>query len=78
MKNIAKFFGSALIAASAFLMILASALSAQDAVLSLTEEVHDAGQVAYETACASCHLTLMGGSFEAPELAGPNFYCSKT
>jgi len=32
-----------------------------------------AGRVAYEASCAECHLSTMEGSFEAPELAGPNF-----
>ena len=74
MKNFAKSFAWALIAAAPFLLSPESSLSAQDVdPLSLTEEVHTAGQVAYEGACASCHLTSFGGSFEAPELAGPNF-----
>ena len=73
MKNFLKSSAWAAIAATPFFVTPTPPLSAQDAVLSLTQEVHDAGQVAYEAACASCHLTLMGGSFEAPELAGPNF-----
>ena len=74
MKNFAKSFAWALIPAFPFLLSPESSLSAQDAdPLSLTEEVHTAGQVAYERACAACHLTAFGGSFEAPELAGPNF-----
>ncbi len=32
-----------------------------------------AGRAAYEESCAECHLRTMVGSFEAPELAGPNF-----
>jgi alcohol dehydrogenase (cytochrome c) len=31
------------------------------------------GRTAYERSCAECHLSDMTGSFEAPELAGPNF-----
>ena len=74
MKNLTKSFACALIAAAPFLLSSGSSLSAQDASpLSLTEEVHTAGQAAYETACAGCHLATFGGSFEAPELAGPNF-----
>ena len=73
-KNLTKSFAWALIAASPFLLSSGSSLSAQDASpLSLTEEVHTAGQAAYETACEACHLATFGGSFEAPELAGPNF-----
>ena len=33
----------------------------------------DAGQLSYEQVCAACHLGNLSGSFEAPELAGPNF-----
>ncbi len=74
MKNITKSFAWALIVAAPFLPSSGSSLSAQDATpLSLTEEVHTAGQAAYERACASCHLPNFLGSFEAPELAGPNF-----
>ena len=32
-----------------------------------------AGRTAYAEHCAECHLATMLGSFEAPELAGPNF-----
>ena len=31
------------------------------------------GGAAYNRNCAECHQEDMGGSFEAPELAGPNF-----
>jgi len=74
MKNLAKSFAWALIAAAPFLLSPWSSLNAQDAnPLSLTEEVHTAGQAAYERACAACHLSDFQGSFEAPELAGPDF-----
>ena len=33
----------------------------------------EAGQDIYERRCATCHLDNLTGSFEAPELAGPNF-----
>ena len=36
-------------------------------------EQADAGRTAYESACAACHTSTLQGSFEAPELAGPNF-----
>ena len=36
-------------------------------------EQANAGQLAYDRACAACHMTNLQGSFEAPELAGPNF-----
>ena len=74
MKRFVNSFAWAPIALAPFLLSPRSSLSAQDAApLSLTEEVHTAGQVAYETACADCHLPSFAGSFEAPELAGPNF-----
>ena len=72
MKSFTKSFAWA--AAALFLLPPGSLLSAQDAApLSLTEEVHTTGQAAYESVCAACHLGSLGGSFEAPELAGPNF-----
>ena len=72
--NSTKSFVWALIAAVPFLLSPWSSLNAQDAnPLSLTEEVHAAGQAAYERACAACHLADFQGSFEAPQLAGPNF-----
>ena len=74
MNNFAKPLAWALIAAAPILLSPGPSLSAQDAgPLSLTEEVHTAGQAAYERTCAGCHLVSLGGSFEAPELAGPNF-----
>ena len=36
-------------------------------------EQAQAGRAAYESACAACHTSTLQGSFEAPELAGPNF-----
>ena len=44
---------------------------AQD--IGYTVEQAQAGRLAYDRACASCHLENMAGAFEAPELAGPNF-----
>ena len=38
-----------------------------------TEDQARAGQLAYESVCASCHMANLQGDFEAPELAGPNF-----
>ncbi len=48
------------------------ALAGQDGV-GYTLEQAVAGRAAYDRACAECHLGTMEGSFEAPELAGPNF-----
>ena len=33
----------------------------------------DAGEPIYEQMCATCHMSNLTGSFEAPELAGPTF-----
>ena len=41
--------------------------------VSYTEQQAEAGRAAYEQNCATCHLSNLGGSFEAPQLAGPNF-----
>ena len=38
-----------------------------------TADQAEAGAVVYQEACATCHLPNLSGSFEAPELAGPNF-----
>ena len=38
-----------------------------------TAEQAEAGADVYTQQCASCHLANLTGSFEAPELAGPNF-----
>ena len=40
---------------------------------SYTNAQAEAGASVYEATCAACHLTDFQGSFEAPELAGPNF-----
>ena len=40
---------------------------------SYSVEQADAGRLAYERSCASCHMANLQGAFEAPELAGPNF-----
>jgi alcohol dehydrogenase (cytochrome c) len=50
----------------------AAPLAAQE-VVSYTEDQAVAGRAAYEQYCAGCHLESMEGSFEAPQLAGPNF-----
>ena len=38
-----------------------------------TPEQANAGRAAYQSKCASCHLTNLKGSNEAPPLAGGNF-----
>ncbi len=41
--------------------------------VSYTKQQAETGRAAYEQNCATCHLSNLGGSFEAPQLAGPNF-----
>jgi len=41
--------------------------------VSYTVEQAVAGRIAYDRSCATCHLADMSGSFEAPQLRGPNF-----
>lgn len=58
----------------AFLALLCTpALGVAQAPASYTLEQAVTGRAAYERSCAECHLSDMAGSFEAPELAGPNF-----
>ena len=47
--------------------------SGQQASGSFTNAQAEAGATVYEASCSVCHLTDFQGSFEAPELAGPNF-----
>ena len=48
-------------------------LSAAQQPVSYTGQQAAAGRAGYERSCAECHLETLKGSFEAPELAGPNF-----
>ena len=41
--------------------------------LAYTADQAEAGAAVYQEWCAGCHLPNLAGSFEAPELAGPNF-----
>ena len=59
-------------AAAGLLLAWAGGAQAQDGPEYAPEQA-EAGRGAYETACASCHTSTLQGSFEAPELAGPNF-----
>ena len=45
----------------------------QLAATAYTAAEADAGRAIYEQMCATCHLSNLGGSFEAPALAGPTF-----
>ena len=46
---------------------------AQDAQATYTAAQAESGAGIYADRCAACHLANFEGSFEAPELAGPNF-----
>ena len=50
-----------------------SAVSAQLFSADYTAAEAEAGRAIYEQACATCHMSNLTGSFEAPELAGPTF-----
>ena len=54
------------------LLAWAGSVRAQDGPDYAPEQA-DAGGAAYASACAACHTSTLQGSFEAPELAGPNF-----
>ncbi|MEX2582364.1 MAG: PQQ-binding-like beta-propeller repeat protein [Gemmatimonadota bacterium] len=45
----------------------------QTAPAAFTATQAESGAEVYASACAACHLSNLQGSFEAPELAGPNF-----
>ena len=53
--------------------LCAPALGAAQQTVTYTAAQAASGGVAYEEHCAGCHLSTMAGSFEAPQLAGPNF-----
>ncbi len=55
------------------LLVLAARPGVASAQGTYTSVQAEAGQGLYEEACAVCHLEDFQGSFEAPELAGPNF-----
>ena len=62
------------ISALAVFPVIASGQSAvQPSVGSYTESQVEAGQVAYATSCAECHLADLRGGF-GPPLVGPNFF----
>lgn len=64
-----------ILALTAILAFSAALASAQQAASGgpYTAEQAEAGRTAYQTLCASCHLTDLRGANEAPPLAGPNF-----
>ena len=56
-----------------FSVIVSGQSAAQPSIGSYTESQAAAGQVAYATSCAECHLTDLRGGF-GPPLVGPNFF----
>ncbi len=62
---------AACLAPAAALALPAVGLAQERATYTAAQAV--AGRAAYEQSCAGCHLESMAGSFEAPQLAGPNF-----
>lgn len=55
------------------LVAAAAAGHARGQAATYTPSQAEAGKVAYENVCGSCHMTNLAGAFEAPELAGANF-----
>ena len=53
--------------------LLAAQITGQAPVASYTTSQAQAGEVAYQDVCASCHMPDLAGAFEAPQLAGPSF-----
>ncbi len=54
-------------------LALAAPAAGQIASAGYTAAEADAGEPIYEQMCATCHMSNLTGSFEAPELAGPTF-----
>ncbi len=61
------------VAALTALALAPSLAVGQIASAAYTSAEADAGQPIYEQMCATCHMSNLTGSFEAPELAGPTF-----
>lgn len=60
--------------ATGFLLAAAACAAPLEAQqVSFTAAQAEAGQQVYRAACAACHLPNLLGTFEATELAGPNF-----
>ena len=54
-------------------MVFPGESAAQLLSTSFTVDQAEAGEDIYQRRCAACHVDDLTGSFEAPELAGPNF-----
>ena len=65
--------GLALGTVVAAVLLTPPAVSAQLFSAAYTAAEADAGQAIYEQMCATCHMSNLTGSFEAPGLAGPTF-----
>ena len=55
------------------LMLCPMAVRALSGQIGFTAEQAETGEAVYDQFCATCHLLNLRGSFEAPQLAGPNF-----
>ena len=65
--------GLALLVGVVSLSPTTAAMQEQTHAASFTVSQAQAGEVAYQDLCASCHVSDLAGAFEAPELAGPTF-----
>ena len=65
--------GHGLIVGAASLLATSTLMHAQAPTASYTASQAQAGEVAYQDVCSSCHMSNLAGAFEAPELAGPTF-----
>ena len=65
--------GLALGTVVAAVLLAPPAVSAQLFSAGYTAAEAEAGRAIYEQACATCHMSNLTGSFEAPELVGPTF-----
>jgi mono/diheme cytochrome c family protein len=67
--------GPALVLTGALLPLLwaTAPLEGQATASPYTTAQADQGQAVYRASCSVCHRADFSGSFEAPELAGPNF-----
>ena len=65
--------GRGFIFGAANLLAASALVQGQAPAASYTASQAQAGEVAYQDACSSCHMSNLAGAFEAPELAGPTF-----
>src|SRR6266700_2855733 len=76
MKNKKVFVAAAALTVSGIVIVTTQLTAQQRPAGPFTAAQADAGRVAYETACASCHMQNLGGSGDASALAGTPFMAS--